>query len=455
MKIHNMRIPIDLLLIVCLTWSVFGQEHRPPGEGRDFPERSGTRSSIGVDVLNLPSLDSCKSRLVLLLDIPQSFSVFQRDPDQNHGYSAGCEISIEIFDTSKHSVTRSIVTKNIHRPSPLPEDDPLQPRISQIVIFDLDPGTYDCLIEVTDPQSERRFHHTYRKVLKDFRQRYMWSDIVLLADGIPDSSHISAIPMGGDALFGEKFKIYFEYHPDHDTIREVSIKFFKYEHHPTEKNLIVQDSMPSLVLTHSQIGLLKNDTVLVFPYIHAAGRLSSAMIDIASDKIEYGQYMLELKFLDGKKKIVFGKLMTVRWPSIPRSLLAMDYAIDMLEYELTKSTFDSLKSLSDDEQIRWFGKYWKSKDPTPGTAYNEALEEYYRRVDYARTAYASVKNPDGARSDRGKIAILFGIPYEPERILPTDRAPMEVWTYPGLHKRFIFIDESRSGAYSLVKVEEL
>jgi GWxTD domain-containing protein len=454
MKTLYIRIHIVLILVFSITSSVFCQEQRYPRDAQDFPERAGM-SSIRVDLVNLPSLDSLRSRLVLILDIPPSFPVFLRDPAQGPGYSAGCEISVEIFDTSKHSITRHIVTKNFHRQSPIPENDPLQPHISQMTCFDLDPGTYDCLVEVNDPQSERKFNQTFRKVLKDFRQQYALSDIVLLDDRITDGNHLSPLSIGGDALFGENFKLYFEYHPDHDTLRDISIKFFKYEHHPTEKNLIVQDSIPSLILKQSHIGPLTNDSVSVFPYIPSAGRLHSAIIDVRGDKIEYGRYMLELKFLDGKKKNVLGKLMTIRWPSMPRSLLTMDYAIDMLEYELNKSVFDSLKSLNGDDKIRWFEKYWKSKDPTPGTAYNEALEEYYRRVDHARTAYASVKFPDGAKTDRGKIAVLFGIPSFPERIFPTDSAPIEIWIYPGLHKRFIFIDESRTGAYSLVKVEEL
>jgi GWxTD domain-containing protein len=454
MKIPGMRIHIVLLFVFFITSSVLCQDQRYPRDPRDFPEKAGI-SSIRVDVVNLPSLDSLRSRLVLILDIPQSFPVFLKDPAHGPGYSAGCEISVEIFDTSKHSITRRIVNKEFQRSSPIPDNDLFQPRISQMMFFDLVPGSYDCLVEVTDPQSERKFNQTFRKVLKDFRQQYAVSDIVLLGDRITDGNHLSPLLMGGDALFGKNFKLYFEYHPEHDTLRDVSIKFFKYEKHPTEKNLIAQDSIPSLILTQSQIGPLTNDSISVFPSIPAAGRLYSAIIDVGGDKIEYGRYMLELKFLDGKKKNILGKLMTIRWPSMPRSLLAMDYAIDMLEYELNKNAFDSLKSLSTDDQKRWFEKYWKSKDPTPGTAYNEALEEYYKRVDHAQTAYASVKFPDGARTDRGKIAILFGIPSAPERVLPTDRAPIEIWTYPGLHKRFIFIDESHTGAYSLVKVEEL
>jgi GWxTD domain-containing protein len=448
------RIHIVLFFVFSITSSVFCQEERYPRNTQDSPEKAGM-SSIRVDVVNLPSLDSLKSRLVLILDIPQSFPVFLKDPAQGPGYSARCEISVEIFDTSKHSITRHIVNKEFYRPSPIPENDLLQSHISQMMCFDLDPGTYDCLVELNDPQSERKFNQTFRKVLKDFRQQYALSDIVLLNDRITDGSHLLPLSMGGDALFGENFKLYFEYHPEHDTLRDVSLKFFKYEHHPTEKNLIVQDSIPSLILTQSQIGPLTNDSISAFPSIPAAGRLYSAIIDVRGDEIEYGRYMLELKFFDGKKKNIIGKLMTIRWPSMPRSLLTMDYAIDMLGYELNKNVFDSLKSLNRDDQKRWFEKYWKSKDPTPGTTYNEALEEYYRRVDHARTAYASVKFPDGAKTDRGKIAVLFGIPASPERIFPTDSAPIEIWTYPELHKRFIFIDESRTGAYSLVKVEEL
>ncbi|MGD0339673.1 MAG: GWxTD domain-containing protein [Bacteroidota bacterium] len=449
-----MRICYFLTLIFLTACSALSQQERFPRNAPDFQERPGV-TPIHVDLINLASLDSLKSRLLIIFDIPQSFFIFMKNPGQNAAYSAKGEISIEILDTSKNSITRHIVHKELNRLSPLVENDIHQQSINHTVCFDLDPGTYDCIVEVSDLESTREFNHTFRKILKDFRKPYTTSDIIILSPDSTDEKVLHPLLRGGDAFLGENFRLYFETHSDYDTLRNITIKFFKYEHHPAESNLSFHDSIPLLILHRSQIGPLSNDSLTAFPLIPSQDGNRSAIINVKGDQIEYGQYMIEVKILHGEKKITISKLMTIRWPSMPRSLMRIDYAIDMLIYELSKSEFDSLKALDRNEQIRAFEKYWKSKDPTPGTAYNEALEEYYSRVDYAQSAYASIKSPDGAKTDRGKISILFGIPSSPERLFPTNGAPIEIWTYPELHKRFIFIDESRNGGYTLIRVEQI
>lgn len=450
----RMRTCIILTMICLLRWNTFGQDEKFGQDAPALRDRPGM-SPIQVDLVNLPSPDSLKSRLWITFDIPQSFFVFIRDTKQATSYSAASEISIEILDTMKHSVTRHIIHKDLKSQTPLPEHDVLIPPITQSMWFDLDPGTYDCVVEVNDLQSARKFTSTTRKVVKDFRQQYSFSDIIILSPDSTGENTISPLLLGGDAPFGKEFKLYFEIHSVHDTLRNLSLKFFRYEHHPMEKDLTFRDSSATLPLRRVQIGSIPDDSLSTFPMVPSTGGRYTAVIPVRGDQIEYGRYMLEVKCLDGDKKITLGKLMNIRWLSMPRSLMMIDYAIDMMAYDLSKDKFDSLKSLSREEQVHAFKQYWKSKDPTPATAYNEALEEYYRRVDNAQTAYASVTSPDGAKTDRGRISILFGIPSVPERYLPTDGAPVEIWTYPELHKRFIFEDKSRNGSYVLIRVEQI
>ena len=100
-------------------------------------------------------------------------------------------------------------------------------------------------------------------------------------------------------------------------------------------------------------------------------------------------------------------------------------------------------------------QFWKKKDSTPETAYNEVMVEYYRRVDHATRFFGTLRDPDGFKSDRGRIYILYGPPTNTERTLSPSSGYQEEWTYANAGKRFIFADESKSGNYVLVSTQSL
>ncbi|RPH31043.1 GWxTD domain-containing protein, partial [bacterium] len=57
--------------------------------------------------------------------------------------------------------------------------------------------------------------------------------------------------------------------------------------------------------------------------------------------------------------------------------------------------------------------------------------------------------PDGSRTDRGKIYILYGPPTSMDRSLDPAAGFQETWIYEKLGKRFVFKDQSKSGNYVL------
>ena len=62
----------------------------------------------------------------------------------------------------------------------------------------------------------------------------------------------------------------------------------------------------------------------------------------------------------------------------------------------------------------------------------------------------TLRQPDGTRTDRGRIYILYGPPSSTERKLNPSGAYREVWTYGRLGRTFVFEDQNRSGNYLLV-----
>ena len=102
-----------------------------------------------------------------------------------------------------------------------------------------------------------------------------------------------------------------------------------------------------------------------------------------------------------------------------------------------------------------FYRFWRQKDRDTTTAYNEAMAEYYYRVDETMRKFSTSKDNDGYKTDRGRVYILYGPPPKSERLLKPDSPPTEIWTYDNLHRRFIFIDPTRNGNYILSQAENL
>lgn len=69
--------------------------------------------------------------------------------------------------------------------------------------------------------------------------------------------------------------------------------------------------------------------------------------------------------------------------------------------------FKELKS--DEERTRFIKDFWQRRDPTPGTPENEFAEHFWKRAGEADTRFVQTTE-SGARSDRGQIYILFGLP---------------------------------------------
>ena len=132
------------------------------------------------------------------------------------------------------------------------------------------------------------------------------------------------------------------------------------------------------------------------------------------------------------------------------SLRDVDYAIEALHYIASDAQMDSLKRGNEEDRRNQLEEFWRRRDRTPRTAFNEVMTEYYRRVDYAVKEFGTLRQPDGFKSDRGRIYILYGPPTNTERVLDPATGFKETWTYDRLNKKFAFVDRDKSGNYVLV-----
>jgi GWxTD domain-containing protein len=166
----------------------------------------------------------------------------------------------------------------------------------------------------------------------------------------------------------------------------------------------------------------------------------------------YPNKPLKVEVFDQERDIpILTKIFPSKWVDIPTSLLNVSVATQMLDPLVDKEELKRLKKLSDAEKIQYFNEFWKPKDPSPNTDYNELMVEYYRRVDIAYERFSTTTTP-GYASDQGKTFLLMGEPDTIQRRFPPDQPALEVWTYG--QRQIVFQASSGFGDFKLVKTNQ-
>jgi len=99
-----------------------------------------------------------------------------------------------------------------------------------------------------------------------------------------------------------------------------------------------------------------------------------------------------------------------------------------------------------DQKKNFFRKFWKSRDPSPTTEYNERLVEHYRRLNYAKQHYA-MKQTKGY-DDRGIIYIKHGEPDQTARLVGNfGIRDNETWVYRRKPDNFVFHFVRKTSSY--------
>ncbi|MCK4412587.1 MAG: GWxTD domain-containing protein [Candidatus Eisenbacteria sp.] len=93
--------------------------------------------------------------------------------------------------------------------------------------------------------------------------------------------------------------------------------------------------------------------------------------------------------------------------------------------------------------------FWHRRDPTPETAENDFKAEFFDRLRYANAQFGGTR--PGWQTDRGRIYVTHGEPdLIDRRTFRIEGPPVEVWHYDRLGLRFVFVDRTGYGEYTLV-----
>jgi GWxTD domain-containing protein len=247
------------------------------------------------------------------------------------------------------------------------------------------------------------------------------------------------------------------------------------------------------VTDHDGHALIEHDST------SAPAREVRANLHLDVSTLPAGGYDLELKaWQEGDRGAVVRRShfsvawKTESWTANPADLL------DAIHLLLTAENEDAFHELEPGEREKFLFDYWQARDPTPGTAENEAFDDFVRRIDYANRTYTRPGLQKGMFSDMGRVYIRYGQPDEVlHQVIPAgdetlsqvlddiertenrpaddvrrpglggDIRPYEVWIYEGVvptpleadprnkgavRRRkltFLFVDEQGLGQYTL------
>lgn len=127
---------------------------------------------------------------------------------------------------------------------------------------------------------------------------------------------------------------------------------------------------------------------------------------------------------------------------MPLSEVELEDKVKKLRYVADQSEMDYIRNAGIfTEKRKRFAEFWVERDPSPGTPLNEAMDEYYRRVEHANKNFRSYT--EGWLTDMGRIYIVYGAPDRIDRDpFAADGKPRETWEYYGRRLQLLFVDQT-------------
>ena len=128
-----------------------------------------------------------------------------------------------------------------------------------------------------------------------------------------------------------------------------------------------------------------------------------------------------------------------------------DEMASLLRYFERQDWVDSLRRASAERRPEVWHEFWKATDPVPFTPENEALDDYFRRVQAANIRFQDEGEP-GWLTERGEVFIGLG---EPDEMLDMsngmDRSGLRVirWTYNTQRLVLYFQDQTGFSRFRL------
>ncbi|HKI78576.1 MAG TPA: GWxTD domain-containing protein [Ignavibacteriaceae bacterium] len=372
--------------------------------------------------------------------LPYNQLFFVKNDDD---YLAGMKLTVEVYDTSNNFIARQIKEDNVVVKKYSQTNVPLL-FVEGVIKFNLPDGTYKFVPDLIDIHSNQDVKPTpllakkngdvkteflVPMVLDDKTYQYENENYRMLAnfnDSIPfgHREFELMIPVVDTTLT----EIYITAVNNADTLYNGYLKA------SFISTLDIQNIKDHIILkTNGNTKRFRN-----FIFKNFVNKLDEGRLTITISKDKHSIYSENIA-----KDVV--------WFDKPFSLRNPEFAINSLKFMVNDSVITKLLGVDKLYYSRELTKFWRKYDPTPETKYNELMDEYYRRVDYAIRNFASIENRNGTNTDRGEIFIKYGNPDNIERSSDDYGRVIEKWIYESSNLSFLFIDKNGTGEFALFK----
>jgi GWxTD domain-containing protein len=171
--------------------------------------------------------------------------------------------------------------------------------------------------------------------------------------------------------------------------------------------------------------------------------VESQVIRLAPDSVSLGE--LKLAVGTGAEERSVSALVTFTQAWVVTNF---DEMLDLLRYFGQDERLAVMRRAPDMERARLWRKFYEETDPNPGTPENEALTQYFSRVNAANQRFTDEGVP-GWRTDRGEVLINIGPPDESVESSPGTQSRIIRWTYLTHRLELYFQDETGFGRLRL------
>jgi GWxTD domain-containing protein len=391
-----------------------------------------------TSVITLPQTSEDYS-LFYTYKIPYRLLIFERN---NGSFEAEFRIMVEIKNDDGQLVARDIKDNKLTVESFEATNNP-ELLLQDFLEFKVKPDKYNIGATIFDRNSsgERPLRPIKVDLEKPQEARVLHPIVVHSEDVICDSANSTL-------LANEGGKIPFSNEDYNLIIPLIDTSITNLEFSLENNNEIILEG----ILNDSKISKLsitKCDENLVLTESSNSLSTRNFIFKNINKKLNEGELVLKLKNDDNEFDEEI-RLMVV-WFNKPISLFNSENAIELLTYIESESVVDELLSEDEDDYPKALQKYWQKFDPTPETSFNEIMDEYYTRADYAIREFSSITNNNGSQSDRGRVYIKFGKPDKIDRESNSLGEVIEIWTYEASQRTFSFIDKIGTGNFSLIE----
>jgi GWxTD domain-containing protein len=180
----------------------------------------------------------------------------------------------------------------------------------------------------------------------------------------------------------------------------------------------------------------------------AGPEVSSATIVIVPSKLPVGQAELQAVAGGGDTtRTRFLVSFSSQWV-----ITNFDEMMSLLRYFDRQDWVDSLRRAAPERRPEVWREFWKATDPVPFTPENEAVDEYFRRVQQANIRFPE-EGEAGWLTERGEVFITLG---EPDEVVDMSNGidqhgalRMLRWTYASQRLVLYFQDQTGFSRYRL------